>query len=312
LVLVVAFLLGPRADFDESWTEPDLGPDVVRYLNRAEADVPDIRPGDAKGIVWSAAGEGVRTPLALVYLHGFSADRHEVEPLVTDVAAALGANAYFARLRGHGRTNAAMADASVEGWMADAAEALAVGARIGERVVLMGTSTGGTLAVWAAGRPEAEGRLAALVLVSPNFQPRNRMTRLLLWPWGGVIARLVEGSERCFEAHGAEHARHWTTCYPTSALLPMMALVEHVRTSDLGAIETPLFVAYSAEDQIVDPAETEAAFRRFGSAPKRLVEVQSVGDPDGHVLAGDALSPATTERLEGEIVRFLAEAAAGG
>ena len=44
-------------------------------------------------------------------------------------------------------------------------------AGLGETVVLIGTSTGGTLAMWAATREEAQDRLGAVVMLSPNYQP---------------------------------------------------------------------------------------------------------------------------------------------
>lgn len=147
-----AVALGPRVDVEDRWVEPALSADLDAYLEQQEAEVADLRPGDAKGIAWREPETPRVTPLALVYLHGFSADRHEVEPLVSELGRDLGANVYFTRLAGHGRAEVAMGEATVEAWLDDAAEAVAIGGRIGERVVLMGTSTGGTLALWAAAR----------------------------------------------------------------------------------------------------------------------------------------------------------------
>lgn len=301
----VLFAVGPRASVPASWEEPVPPPDVVAHLRRTEAEVPDIRLGDGKEIVWAAGNDGSPTRISLVYLHGFSADRHEIEPLVTTLGRELGANVYFARLRGHGRDGAAMGEARAEDWLEDAFEAVAIGRRIGERVVLIGTSTGGTLAAWAATRQELKPYLGALLLVSPNFRLRARSARMLLWPWGGVIARTIVGPERCFDAENAEQERHWTTCYPTSALLPMMALVEYVSVSDLGRVEAPVFLAYSPDDQVVDAAETERLFATFGSSSKTLHVVQGPGDPASHVLAGDILSPSTTEALADAMLGFL-------
>ncbi len=59
-----------------------------------------------------------------------------MEPVISHLGADLGANVFFTRLAGHGRDGAAMAEATVEDWLADAVEALAVGARLGDRVVL--------------------------------------------------------------------------------------------------------------------------------------------------------------------------------
>lgn len=307
--LALLFLLGPRAEVPEAWSPPDLdlGPDPEAYLDHVEAAVPGLDPDERKEIVWADPASRARTPLALVYLHGFSADRHELDPVPREVAVRLGANLFYTRLTGHGRDGAAMGEATAGAWFADVAEAVEVGRRIGELVVLFGTSTGGTLAVWAAAEPSLGEGVAGLVLVSPNFHPRDRSSRLLLWPWGGLLARLAVGRERCFEPEDAAQAEHWTECYPSSALLPMMALVEHVRTLPLERVGAPTLILYSPGDRVVDPAETEAAFARLGARAKELVRVEGVADPQRHLLAGDIMSPATNERVIQEIVRFLRE-----
>jgi alpha-beta hydrolase superfamily lysophospholipase len=306
LVLLVAVaLLGPRVHVEERWAEPTLSADLDAYLATSEASVPDLRAGDGKAIVWLDPDEPAVTPLSLVYLHGFSADRHEVEPLVSELARDLGANVYFARLTGHGRDGPAMAEATVEDWLDDAAEAVAVGGRIGERIVLMGTSTGGTLALWTAARVETRGRIAAVVLISPNLGLVDPAAPLLLWPWGGTLARLIVGPERCFEAQNAEHGRHWTTCYPTEALLPMMALVDLVRSLDAGAVTAPTLVFYASGDRVVDPAATDRVMARLTGGSARMTVVEGAGDQDQHVLAGAVLSPQTTADVRRRVVDFL-------
>lgn len=305
VVVTAVALLGPRERFEERWREPELPADLDAHLAESEAAVPRLRPEAAKGIAWADPEARGRTGLALVYLHGFSADRHEVEPLVSILAGALGANAYFARLRGHGRDGDAMAEATVEGWFDDAAEAMAIGRRIGERVVLIGTSTGATLATWAASRDEVDGALAALVLISPNFQPRDRASRVLLWPWGGAIARVVAGPERCFQPVDEAQAAHWTTCYPISALLPMMALAEHVRTMDLTGVDVPTLAIFSPDDQVVDPAETARVIGGVGAVSVRLAPYRGSDDPEQHVLAGDIASPGSTAAVADTILTFL-------
>lgn len=285
---------------------PRVGEDVDAYLAAAEAGVPDIRPGAEKSVVWVDPALRTPTPWSIVYLHGFSADRHEVEPLLTDLGSSLGANVFYTRLAGHGRDAEAMGEATVDAWLLDAAEAMEVGRAIGGRVLLVGTSTGATLALWAAARSDLSEDLGALVLLSPNLGPRDPRSRLLLWPWGGLIARLVEGPERCFETHGEAHARHWTECYPTSALLPMMALAEAVRTSRLEDIRTPTLVVYVPDDQVVDPREIEIGYERLGADVKALHAVVAPGDPERHVPAGDALSPESTDHVLGAIQAFIA------
>lgn len=307
-ILAVAF--GPRVRVEESWVEPSLPADPIaldEWIARREAGVSGIRDGDARGVVWNAPERPLRTPVSIVYLHGFSADRHEIEPVLTRVGREIGANVYFARLRGHGRDGPAMAEATVEQWFADAAEALAIGARIGERVVVVGTSTGGTLATWLGTRHEARDRLDALVLISPNFQPRDRSSRILLYPWGGVIARLMVGVERCFTPENAEQARHWTTCYPTSALSTMMALTEHVRTGDLTRIVVPGLVLYSPDDEVVDTGELLKTVGEMTMTDLSVHAVTSSDDSQRHVLAGDILSPGSSDEVREAILAFLRE-----
>jgi len=302
---LAVFLLGPRAQIDEEVVPVSIPEDVEGYLAAAEAAVPGIRPNERKTVVWRDPETHGRTPLSLVYLHGFSADRHELDPVPAHVAEALGANLFLTRLAGHGRDEAAMATASAGDWLTDMEEAMAVGTRLGERVVLLGTSTGGTLAIWAALQERWTDVLAAVVTVSPNLGPADRDARLLLWPWGAQIARVLLGPERCFEATNEAQARHWTTCYPTKALLPMMALVERVRTLDPAVARAPALVLYSPDDRVVDPRETVRFFEAYGGRPKLLKVVEGVGDPDAHVLAGDILSPETTDAVVRTALEFL-------
>jgi pimeloyl-ACP methyl ester carboxylesterase len=306
--LVLVATLGPRVRFQDRWTEPDVPrtpEEIAARFEEGDSDVPGLRAGDGAAVAWADPGAPAPTPLSIVYLHGFSADRHEIEPVVSMLGRDLGANVVFTRLRGHGRDGSAMADATVEAWLDDTAEAIAVGGAVGGRVVLVGTSTGGTLATWAAARPEAEDRLGALVLISPNYQPADRTSRVFLLPWGSLLARLIVGPERCFEPENEAQERHWTTCYPTSALATMMALVERVRTMDLSGVRVPTLVLYHPADRVVDEEETlRVVAGMTGTDPERHV-VRSTSDPSRHVLAGEIMSPASSAEVRNVIVDFL-------
>lgn len=303
---LAGFLAGPRPD-DAFVPRPVALPaDLDRWLADGEARFTDLRPGAARRILWADPQRRTRTPVALVYVHGFSADRHEVSPLCERIAIALGANLFFTRLEGHGRSDDAMGESTYQGWMQDTLEALAIGRRLGDRVVLIGTSTGGTLATLAALRPEGRD-LHALVLISPNYGIPQPTAPLLLWPWGEQIGRLVEGDYHTWVPQNAEHGRHWNTRYPVRALIPLMQAVRAARRAELEALQTPTLVMYSTGDQVIEPARVEEAFERLGSSTRRLVRVDDTGDHNRHVLAGDILSPGTTDRLAGLIVDFIRE-----
>jgi alpha-beta hydrolase superfamily lysophospholipase len=293
-----------RARLDETPRPIELPADLDRHLRDAEAPCPDIVAGAEKRIVWAAPSRA-RTRIAIVYLHGFSATHRDTAPLAEKLAARLGANLYLARLAGHGRGSRPLGDATGEDWLHDAREAREIGSRLGERVIAMGHSTGASLAVWLAARVPGD-ELSALVLLSPNFGPADPASRMLLWPWGGVIAEIVEGRTRQWEPANELQERYFTTRYPTRALLPMMALVHAARSLPLEELTVPTFMAYCPDDEVVDGGASERAFRRFGG-PKELVPVPAPGDPERHVLAGDILSPAMTEELLESISEFLEE-----
>ncbi len=310
VALAVVVGLGPRPPADTRVDPVSLSPDLEGYLATSEARYDDITPGAAKSIVWADSARPGVTPLSVVYLHGFSATRQELRPVTERVAKQLDANAFLTRLKGHGRSGEALADASMNDWIQDTAEALEIGSRIGRRVVLVGTSTGATLAVWAAVQDRWRDSLAALVLISPNFRPADFSARVLTWPWGGLIARAVVGDYREWEPHNEAQARYWTTRYPVEGVLPMAALVKTVSRLDLAEVQAPTLVIYSSSDQVVSVDAILAALDRLGGTPTRSLDLGVVGDPDNHVLAGDILSPESTDRTVEAIVDFVGSVSA--
>lgn len=284
----------------------DAAVDIDTWLARREAHFTDITPGAEKTILRVSPD---KTPISLVYLHGFSATRQEVSPLIERLSEELGANAYFGRLRGHGRGGDAMLDGSVEAWMEDTAEAMEIGRLLGERVVFVGASTGGTLSAWLASRNPAD--LAAVVYISPNFELRDKKSRILAWPGRRLLTRIAVGTHREWNPTSDAVARYWTYRYPAPALFPMRELVNHVQRIDFSQLRQPAMVIYSSQDTIIDPATAVARFTEMGATPKKLHEVKDDGDTQTHhVIAGAICSPETTEPLVTEISAFLTDALA--
>ncbi|MBV0912571.1 alpha/beta hydrolase [Anianabacter salinae] len=297
IVSAAVWYLGPRepvvtdADFDQG----ALGDDLDAYFQRVEADVPDLREAARKRVVWAGA-PGAVTPLAILYLHGFSASAEEIRPVPDIVADALGANLIYTRLTGHGRDGAAMAEASVQDWMGDVAEGLAAARQVGERVVILSVSTGGTLAALVPFDAAMSEDLAGIAFVSPNFRIANPAAALLTWPMARTWVPLVTGQDRAFEPQNPEHAAHWTTRYPTRALMPMAAVVRHASGRDYGGVDVPALFAFSPDDAIVDQSRTREIAEGWGG-PARIepITLTPGNDPDNHVIAGDILSPGMTQ-----------------
>ena len=305
-VLVIAFLLGPRVAVDTTVTfnPAAIGSDPEAYLAREEQAVKGVRPGQQKEIIWADPATKARTPISIVYIHGFSASKGEVRPLPDKVAAALGANLFYTRLTGHGLARAPMEDVSVNAWINDYAEAITIGRAIGGKVVVIGTSTGASLATWAAAQAGLSDGIATIIEISPNYGLQAAGADLLLLPWGRQIAELTIGKERSFEPVNELNALLWTTKYPTAALLPLAAVTRLAYRTPVETIRIPALFIFSNDDAVVRPELTREIAGRWG-ARHELVPVEGDGDRYHHVIAGDALSPATTQVLADRIVAWV-------
>jgi len=306
VILTLVFLTGPRPKIDLKIKPIQLPIDLDRYLAGSESNYPDIVPGTEKTIIW-ANDKKTKTPRSIIYLHGYSATRQETTPLADELAAKLGANLFYTRLSGHGRTGAAMVEPTVNDWLNDAMEAFEIGKRLGDKVIVIGVSTGGTLAAWLARQPSMDEGLA-YVLISPNFAPRDSNAEILTLPWAKQFVPIILGSTYSWIPQNDRHAQYWTHNYPSKALVTMMGLVKFVRQSDLESIKKPVLVIYSPNDQVIDPIEVERRFRQIGSQIKEIIPITDSGDPDNHVLAGDILSPDNTEVVRELILDFISRA----
>jgi esterase/lipase len=307
-LVVAGFFAGPRNTFGPDTPTPrPLPPTQIGaledWVKASEAVFPDIRPGTAKGIVWATSAK-TRTPWSVVYLHGYSASRIETAPLADTVAKQLGANAFHTRFTGHGRTGDAMAEAKTQDWMADTIEAVRIGEILGERVLVISVSTGATLATWFATTAEGS-KVAAHAMLSPNFGPKDTRADIMNGPWGKNIAHAMIGETRGWTPMDKEEANAWTTSYPTRSLFPMMALVKHVRESDLSSFKAPVVMFYSEKDAVVEPMQAKAALERFGSTIKSMEAVGYSTDQSQHMLASGLKSPTSVAPLAEAITKWV-------
>ena len=172
---------------------------------------------------------------------------------------------------------------------------------IGERVIVIATSTGAALAVQAATTPAMAENVAAMVLISPNFGVRASGAELLTMPWGKQMAELIVGTSYSFEPKNALHKIFWTTRYPTSALLPMAAMAKLALEAPVEETSIPALFIFSDSDRVVRSNLTREIAVRWGG-PKEIVPIDDTDDPNHHVIAGNALSPSTTYVLAERII----------
>ena len=305
--LILVFVFGPREPvrLSAGHNKIMIGDDIDAYLAMREGQFDDIIDGVEKQVIW-ADEANVKTPLSIIYLHGFTASSKEIRPVPDRVATALGANLYFTRFTGHGRQPTALANATVGHWMDDVGEAIEIGKQIGETVIIMATSTGGTLAAAAALDKAAMENIGGIIFVSPNFAINSRAANLLTWPFARQWVPLVIGKEQQGNPRNDLHARYWMMTYPTTALMPMAAIVAAVDRESYDDVEVPALFYYSRQDQVVAPEKTAAFARSWGGESNSIIASMTAEDDRfSHIITGDIVSPNQTESAVEQMIAWI-------
>jgi len=277
--------------------------ELEQAIQVSEKAYSDIVDGSEKHIRWHN-NTPQKTKFAFVYLHGFSASRQELSPVTERVADQLGANVFYTRLRGHGRGDDAMAQASIDEWKQDTLEAYEVGKLIGENIIIISTSTGGTLATWLVSLPELEN-VVANIMISPNFAVQSNSAWLMQSKLGLTIAKWMNGDYNEFTPVSEQHAKYWTERYPLEALTPMLDLVDEIDDLDKSAITVPQFLIYSPRDKVIDVEKVVSTSKEFTSSDVVVTPFNDSTDHVQHVLAGVACSPESTDSMVQIIVNYL-------
>lgn len=281
--------------------------DIDAYLEEKEACYADLKPGTSKRIIW-AQEKGQKTDLALVYLHGFTASLLECSPMAERLASSLGANLFYTRLAGHGRSSVeASTNIKLEDWKNDSLEAFGIGSRIGDKIILIGCSTGASLSLWLASQlvKQVDNPLLALLMLSPNFMPKNRFASLINKPLGNHLLRMLLGDVIKVKAPGPLDECVWSFTHHHSIYFPMMQLIDEVKKIDLSAMPFPLQLFYSERDQVVRHDIALKRFKEWGADKKESVLVSDTEDREGHILCGNVRSPSTTALIVEKASQFI-------
>src|SRR5258708_27840125 len=232
VVLILLYLLGPSPATPSYKKEMPAVPSepvtLEKYIRDNEA-AHKLKPDNEARIVWAHDSLKEKTPYDLVYLHGFSASQGEGDPVHRYIAGKFGCNLYLARMAEHGiDTVDAMVNLTADEYWESAKQALAIGQQLGKKVILMGTSTGGSFALQlAAAFPD---KVAALILMSPNIAINDPNAWVANNHWGLQIAHMVTGSPYIItkEDHGPLYRQYWYPKYRSEAVV---ALEEYLETA---------------------------------------------------------------------------------
>ena len=290
LALIALYLAGPKPSKPHYNNDlpalPAGAVELEQYVADQEAKH-KLKPDNQARIVWYNDSSKAITEYAVVYLHGFSASQEEGDPVHIDFAKKIGANLYLSRLDAHGLdTSHPLASFTAEGVWNSAKEAYAIGKKIGKKVILMSTSTGGTVALkLCAEYPD----IAASLLFSPNIAINDSKAWMLNNPWGKQIAEAIVGKFREIPDTTEAFAKYWDRRYVTYSVVQLQELLETTMKASLfERIKTPTLLLYFYKnEQEQDPVVKVSSMKRMFSqistpdSLKRQVALPNVGN---HVI----------------------------
>jgi esterase/lipase len=295
IALFVIYFLGPQPP------KPilnDVLPTIVS-INALDAHIAameaphKIKPNNQAKIIWADSSK-TQTEFAIVYLHGFSASQMEGDPVHQNIAKQFHCNLYLARLAEHGiDTTEDLMNLTAEKYWESAKMAYAIGKQIGKKVILMGTSTGGTLALQlAATYPEITG----LILYSPNIEVFNPSAPLLDNPWGLQIGRAVLKSNYVdIKYKDSAYPKYWNTHYRIEAVVNLQNLLEATMTeATFKKIHQPTLALYyykdeARQDNVVKVSAIQKMMQQIAT-PANLKMEMAMPNTGNHVIASPIVS----------------------
>lgn len=293
LILIVLYALGPRVEFDSihespksQWLTTPLG-EMDSLIALGESTVDDLKSDNQARIIWNDS-IGVKTGVSVIYLHGFSASQEEGDPIHREVAQRYGANLYLARLHDHGRSDSmSFSTITPQDMIDSASEAIDIGTRLGDTLIVISCSTGGTLSAYLA---SIRDDIDALVMYSPNIDLYDQKSELLLKPWGAQIAKKVFGGIYNTISYDDNAIKYWNDAYHINGAFMVRDLLDQTMTDEVFRdIKIPIFLGYYFKDEkhsdhIVSVPDMINFYNAI-STPKRLKEKVAYPNAERHVIS---------------------------
>lgn len=266
------------------------------YIKNNEAKL-KIKPDNESRIIWANDSLKNKTSFCLLYLHGYSASWFEGEPVHRDFARRYGMNLYIPLLASHGiDTTESLIDMTPDRLYESAKRALVLAHSLGDKVILMSTSTGGTLSLkLAADFPQL---VDGLILYSPNIAINDPAAFLVSKPWGLQLARFVKkGNYRISKPDHPEEEQYWQCKQRLEAAVYLEQLVETTMTREtFSKVDKPTFLAYYYKDEKHQDnvVRVDAMLKMFDQLATPADKKQKIAFPEAgtHVIGCKLLSGA--------------------
>jgi pimeloyl-ACP methyl ester carboxylesterase len=308
LILIIGiYFLGPepeKPEFNPTLPEvPSTREEIEKHVAMLDSGH-RIKPGNEGEIVWADSSRS-KTEFVVLYLHGFSASKMEGDPVHRQFAKRFGCNLYLPRFADHGvDTTETLLLFTVDRLWESAKDALAVASKLGDKIIIIGTSTGSTLGLkFAADYPD---KVHALINLSPNIALNNPAAFLLNDPWGVYVARTVVGGDYYITEATPEHARYWNKKYRLEALTQLQELLERTMTNEtFHKITQPSLTLYYYKSETEQDPQVKVSgmleMHKELATPETLKEEHAMPKTGFHVIGSSQTSrdvPAVYHEIE--------------
>ena len=280
--------------------------ELKEWIDNKEASIDNLKPDNASRLIYFDSIPR-KTAFSVLYLHGFSASSAEGSPVHVNIANEIKANIYLPRLAGHGLIEQEpLFDFTADKYLDSAREALAIAKTIGEKVIIISSSTGGTLSLLLGNDPQ----IAALLLFGPNIELYNPAARFLTLPWGLQIARLYSGSKYHVMNNITEKKKnYWTTRYRLEPTVHLQKLVDvGMRSKIFKKVTAPVFMGYYYKNELEkdDVVSIPAMLKMFDElgTPRDKKQKMTFANSGDHVIISQ-LTTNNFKEVELEALKFL-------
>ncbi len=262
-------------------------------LKTHEANYP-VKPDNEARIIWADDSLKSVTEYVIVYLHGFGASQREGAPVHRRIAQKYGYNLLLTRLSDHGLSNDVNLDRfSVQRLWDSALESLSIARALGDKVILMGTSTGGTLALKMASLFDD---VETLILLSPNVRVRDDNAWILNNRWGLPLAKIITGSDKMVsDEKGDWYPKYWYPEYGLEAVAELQELIETTMVPEVFVqVTQPVLLLYYYNDEVHQDSVVSVQamlemYQQLGTADS-LKQKMAFPDAGNHVIGCDLRS----------------------
>ena len=302
LVVPVIFIVGVALPYlfnTIKITFPDvvIDKDIESYIAEKEMLFQNTNPRAKKKIIWFDDTK-VKTEYSIVYLHGSFATGVQQEDVLVKIAKRLEANLFISRLTGHGSGFESTKSIEAKNFLEDAAEAVAVGNQIGNKVILMGFSAGGTFALMATKDQKLNKKIDHLVLVAP-WTPKLTLPYFIAATGLFFKSQYKFNFPRMFNLSNEEWGPFWVNEFHRT--LPRQLWVAAFSGRKLKFQETtiPLLVFYEEKDKVVNAVGVKKIFEKWKGPKKIINNDTNLGGFNYHDIIGILNSPQDDLFVEG-------------